>query len=113
MVPTASSNRTRPAEPRWQDKVIAGFWLPFCLLFHLWVYFTPAYEEKWDLQGRSEGPSPSRSASSNSFLLVALVVTSVLGFALFALRTLPPLASRILLVLAFAYSFWQFMRPKG
>jgi len=112
MVPTASSDRNRRVESRWQDKMIAGFWMPFCLLFHLWVYFTPAYEEKWDLLQSPESQSQSRPSSHSSFLLVALVVTSVLGFALFALRTLPPLTSRILLILAFAYSFWQFMRPK-
>ena len=112
MVPTASSERNSRVESRWQDKVIAGFWLPFCLLFHLWVYLTPTYEEKWGLLQPSQSRLQSRQSASNSALMVTLVVISVLGFALFALRTLPPFTSRLLLVITFAFSFWQFMRPK-
>ncbi len=92
--------------------MIAGFWLPFCLLFHLWVYFTPQYEEKWELLQPLQSRSQSRQTVSHSLLMGTLVVVSVLGFALFALRTLPPFTSRLLLVMTFAFSFWQFLRPK-
>lgn len=112
MVPGASSEQNRRAELRWQDKVIAGFWLPFSLLFHIWVYFTPTYEEKWDLIETSHSRPPLRHSASQSFLMVSLVITSVLGFTLFALMTLPPFAARLLLVLVFGFSFWQFLRPK-
>ena len=112
MVPVASSESNRRAEARRRDKMIAGFWLPFSLLFHLWVYFTPTDEETWDLAPSAQSRPQSHHPLHRSFLMVALVVTSVLGFALFALRTLPPFPSRLLLVAAFAYSFWQFMRPK-
>lgn len=112
MVPSASSEQNRRAETRWQDRVIAGFWLPFSLLFHLWVYFTPGYEEKWDLIKTSHGGPQSRHSASQPFLIVSLVVTSVLGFTLFALIKLPPLAARLLLIMVFGFSFWQFLRPK-
>jgi hypothetical protein len=112
MVPIASSQQNRRAEVRWQDRVIACFWLPFSLLFHVWVYFTPTYEEKWGLLQPARSHPQSRPPLQHSFLIVALVVTSVLGFTLFALMTLPPLASRLLLILVFGFSLWQLMRPK-
>jgi hypothetical protein len=112
MVPTVSSQQNRRAEVRWQDRVIACFWMPFSLLFHIWVYFTPTYEEKGGLLQPSQSRPHSRPLLQHSSILVALVVTSVLGFTLFALMTLPPLASRLLLILAFGFSLWQLMRPK-
>lgn len=111
MVPDVSSERNRRAEKRTQEKVIACLWLPFSLLFHLWIYLTPTEEERGVLHS-SWGRPPSRPAITRSFLLVALMVTSVLGFALFALMTMPPLASRVLLILTFGFSLWQLMRPK-
>ena len=112
MVPTAPSQKNRTAEMRWQDRVIACFWLPFSLVFHLWVYFTPAYEEKWELVKSPRSGTQPRSPVQSSFAVVALVVVSVLGFTLFALMTMPPLTARMLLVLAFGFSFWKFMQPK-
>jgi hypothetical protein len=112
MVPTVSSQRNRRAEPRWQDKMVAGFWLPFSLLFDLWVYFTPTYAEKWSLPELSQSRAPSRRSLRYPFLMAAFMVTSVLGFALLVLRTLPPLTSRLLLVVAFGFSLRQFLRPK-
>jgi len=112
MVPTASSQRNRRAQTRWQDKIVAACWLPFRLLFDLWVYFTPTYAEKWGFLA----PSQSRRRAHHplhSFLMVALITASVLGFALFALRTMPPVTSRLVLVAAFGFSFRQFLRAKN
>lgn len=111
MVPDASSERNRRAEKRTQEKIIACLWLPFSLLFHLWIYLTPTEEER-GAPTTSAGRPQSRPAVTRSFLLAALLVTSVLGFALFVLMTMPPLASRVLLILTFGFSLWQFMRPK-
>ena len=112
MVPGASSGQNRRAELRWQDKLIAGFWLPFSLLFHMWVYLTPTDEEKLDPIETPHSRPGLRHSARQSFLMVSLVITSVLGFTLFLLIKLPPLAARLLLSLVFGFSFWQFLRPK-
>lgn len=112
MVTPASSRRNPRALPRWQDKMIACLWLPLNLLFDLWVYLTPAYEEKWDLESASSLPIRTHTPLIRSFLVVTLVVISVIGFALFALLTLPIMIARLLLILAFWISFRQFMRPR-
>lgn len=112
MVSTASSQQNRRADRRRQDRLIAGFWMPFSLLFHLWVYLTPTYEEKWDLVQPLRSRSQSHPPLTSSLVVAALMVISVLGFALFALLTLPPITARLLLILAFGFSFRQYMRLK-
>ena len=112
MVPTASSSRNRRVQPRWQDRIIACCWLPLRLLFRLWVYFTPTYEEKWGFLTPAQPSAPARSSASHSFLTIALAVACVLGFALIALLTLPPPFARLLLIVAFGIGLRQFMRPK-
>jgi len=112
MVPTASSQTNRRTQARWQDKIVAAFWLPFSLLFDLWVYFTPTYAEKWGFSEPSQSRRRSLHPLHHSFLIVALLTMSVLGFALFALRTVPPVTSRLVLVAAFGLSFRQFLRAK-
>jgi len=113
MVPTASSQPSRRAQTRWQDKIVAACWLPFRLLFDLWVYFTPTYAEKWGFLASSQSRRRAHQPLPPSFLVVALVTASVLGFALFALRTMPPVTSRLVLVAAFGFSFQRFLRAKN
>jgi hypothetical protein len=93
--------------------MIAAFWLPFNLLFDLWVYLTPTYEEKWGLLE----PPHSRRRPNRSlpypFLIAALLVTSVFGCALFLLHTLPPPTSRLLLIVTLGFSLWRLLRKKS
>lgn len=112
MVPPISSRRNPRTLPRWQDKLIACFWFPFNLLFDLWVYLTPTYEEQWGPDHASALANETPSRPAHPFLMTSLVVTSVLGFALFALLALPVMVARFLLILAFWLSFRQFMRPR-
>jgi hypothetical protein len=113
MVSTAPSQRNRQAAVRRQDKIIGWLWLPFSLLFHLWIYLTPTYEEKWGLLQSSRSELRPRPSVFHSFVVMTLVITSVVGFTLFVLMMLPPLASRLLLLAAFGFSFRQFLRPKA
>ena len=113
MVPTESSQTNRRTQPCRQDKIVAACWLPFSLLFDLWVYFTPTYAEKWGFLEPSQIRRRSHHPLHHAFLMVALVTASVLGFALFALRTMPPVTSRLVLVAAFGFSFRQFLRAKN
>lgn len=112
MIPTASSEQNRRAEQRRQEKMLAFAWLPFSLLFHLWVFLTPTDEKKLGLLQPSGNHTRPRPVTHISLLTAALVVISVLGFSLLALLTLPPLTSRLILTLTFGFCLWQLMRPK-
>ncbi len=106
------SQRNHPMKQRWQDKVIACFWLPFSLLFALWVYLTPNYEQKWGLPSPRSRRQPSKPLAP-SFFVSVFVATIVYSATLFAYLALPVCTSRLLLILAIGVGFRQYVRQQN
>jgi len=92
--------------------MIACLWLPFNLLFDLWVYLTPTYGENEGVFHPVRSQSRQPQSESPSFLLAALVATIVFSVTLFAFLALPVFTSRLLLILTFGFGFRQYMRLK-